>query len=476
MRFKGFVGGSYQLESKNFDRQRCVNLFAVLHEVGFGKESEVGMLIGTPGLRTLLTLAGGVTRGGYTASNGQAFAVGGNKLYRISSSWVATELGTLNTSTGRVSMVDNGTHLVIVDGGNGYVWNLDTSLFTAIDDEDFSGATMVSFLDGYFIFNITGTGRFQISGLLDTTIDGLDFATAEGNPDVLVSLLVDDRQLWLFGTVSTEIFYNSGNADFPFERISGGVLSVGCAAAFSVAKINNRRYWLGQDEAGFGMVYEAGGMTPERISTHAVELAIQGYSNIADATAYTYQQNGHNFYVLNFPSANTTWCFDATTRLWHERAYTNEGDLERHRAEWHIVAHGTHIVGDYENGKIYELDQDYYLDAGNVITKKRICPHISAGAARVTYRSLQLDIETGVGLDGDQQGTDPQAMMRFSDDGGHSWSNEKWTSFGAIGARLKRAIWRRMGASRDRVFEITITDPVPVRIIGAEIELEGNAN
>lgn len=476
MRFQGFVGPSYQLQSKNFDRQRCINLYAVLHEFGTGKEKEVGMLVGTPGLRTLTTLAAGRTRGGYKSSkNDRAFVVAGNKLYEITksgSTWSGTERGTLNSSTGPVSMSDNGIQMMIVDGGNGYSFTFGSNTFAQIVDVDFPGADMVDYMDGYLIFNRPNTGQYGITDINGISIDGLDFSTAEGNPDNLVGLLVDNGELWLFGEYTIEIHFNSGNADFPFERVSGGRISIGCLAPFSIARMNNARYWLGRNEGGFGIIYEATSTTPKRISTHAVELAIQSYSDVSDARAYTYQQNGHNFYVLNFPTANTTWVYDSTTGLWHERAYTNDGTLERHRGDWHMVAFSAHVVGDYETGKIYELSHDVYEDDGAVLTRKRITPHVSSGGVRLQYNSLQLDIETGVGLDGIQQGTDPQVMMQFSDDGGHSWSHEKWTGFGKIGARLKRAIWRRMGVSRDRVYSVTITDPVPVRIIGAEIEIE----
>lgn len=476
MRFPGFVGPSYQLRSVNVDCQRCINFYPETNEVGRGKEAEVASLVGTPGLELLATIGTGPIRGIWTASNDQLFVVSANKLYRVSSTWSATELGTLSTSTGTVSIADNGIHVMIVDGTYGYIWTIGSSTFAQITDPDFPGADQVTFQDGYFIFNWPDTGKFMITGLNDVTVDALDFATAEGSPDKIVGLISDHRDLWLFGSKSTEVFFNSGNADFPFERTQGAFIEHGCAARHSIAKMNNTVFWLGSDDKGSGIVYMARGYQPQRISTHAVEYAIQGYGDVSDATAYAYQQDGHFFYVLNFSSANTTWVFDSSTGMWHERAYANQGQFERHRAENHAFAFSTHVVGDYVSGKIYSMSSDYYSDNGAEIIRERVAPHLTSDLNRVFFNRFQLDIESGTGIDGTGQGEDPQAMLQFSDDSGHTWSNEKWTSFGRIGQTKRRAMWRRLGAARDRVFKIRISDPVKVILIGATLELESGAS
>lgn len=473
MRFPGFIGPSYTLQSVNVDCQRCINLYPEINEIGFGKEKETASLVSTPGLLNVATIGTGPLRGIYYSSDGALYVVSYNKIYKLNSSFSATEIGTLNTFTSTISFADNGTTLVFVDGTDGFYSTLGSSSITEITDVDFKPADVVVYQDGYFIFNESGTGKFFISGLNDVTIDGLDFASAEGNPDNIISIISDHRDLWLFGTQTTEVFFNSGNADFPFERINGAFLEHGCAATFSVAKMNNSVFWLSSDDKGNGLIYMARGYQPQRISTHAVEYAIRGYSNISDAIAYTYQENGHHFYVLNFPSASTTWVYDASTNFWHERVYTNNGEFERHRANYHAFAFNKHIVADYASNKLYEMNSQYYTDDGSEITRQRTAPHLTSGLKSVFYGSFQLDMETGVGLDGASsvQGYDPQAMLQFSDDGGHSWSNEKWTSFGKIGRRSQRAIWRRLGYSRDRVFRITITDPVKIAIIGAELDV-----
>jgi hypothetical protein len=475
MRFKGFIGDTYTLESRNVDSQDCINLYPKLHERGTGKEQEVASLWGTPGYRFLVNLGSGPIRGTKRASNNQLFVVCGNKLYRVSSNFVQTELGTLSTSSGKVSMDDNGIQLVIVDGENGYVLTLATSSFLPISDTDFPGADQVIFQDGYFIFSRPNSGQFFISGLNAVTFDALDVASVEGSPDNLVGHINNNRDVFFFGEKSAEVFYNSGNADQPFERIQGAFLEVGLAARWSLAKSSSAIFWLGCDEHGTGIVYSAQGYQPRRISTHAVEQAIQSYSTISDAEAWTYQMNGHFFYVLNFPTGNATWVYDAKTELWHKRGHLHLGQLNRHRASCHAFAFGKHIIGDYENGNLYELGNDIYSDNGAPILRRRRSPHISAAGKNIFYDRFELDLETGVGLDGTQHGTDPKVVLRFSDDNGHSWSNEKWMDIGKIGQTTKRAIRRKLGYARDRVWEVTITDPVKVVITGANFEIRNGA-
>lgn len=477
MRFPVFVGPSYQAQSLNVDAQACVNWFPEFHPLGTGKEKEIASLVPTPGLNLLLTLDTSPTRGAWAASNGTLFWVAGNKLYSISSAWSETELGTLNSSTGPVSMADNGTYLVIVDGTDGYTWNMDTSTFAEITDEHFSSSDQVTYQDGYFIFNKSGTGQFFISGLNDVTFDGLDISSAEGNPDNVVGVIANNQNLFVFGKKTTEVFYNSGDADFPFVRIQGAVIDVGCSAAFSIQKILGELFWLGGDDTGSGIIYKMSGYQPVRISTPAIESIIRAIdqSTISNTTAWVYQQGGHAFYAINLPGVSSTWVFDVSTNLWHERKYQTLFGADRHRAQCHANAYGKNIVGDYEDGKVYFLDQTKYTDNGTSIIRQRSAPHFSDGLARIFHNSFQLDMETGVGLDGTGQGTNPQAILQWSDDGGHTWSDERWADIGAIGKKKTRVIWRRLGSARDRVYRVTIADPIKAVLIGAEIGVEKGA-
>ena len=469
-----FVGGAYTARSKTFDSQRCVNLYPELS--GSGTSKSVAALFGTPGLRLLATLAGGNIRGMIKLSATRSIIVAGSAVYSVTSGMVATLLtGSIDGLTTPVSLAYNGTIAMLVTGPSGYIIDPVAGTVALITDGDFYGADNVYFLDGYFVFNRTGTGQFQITQLYGAAIDPLDFATAEGAPDPVVALAVDHREVWLFGDDTTEVWYNAGNVDFPFERVQGAFLEIGCAATQSVAKMDNSLVWLATDARGFGTVQRAVGYAPQRISTHAIETAIAGYGVISDAVAFSYSQEGHAFYQISFPTAGVTWVYDAATTLWHERAHRDPVTalLGRHRANCQMNFAGMVIVGDSTNGNVYEYDLETYTDNGAPIPRIRSSPHLASALNNVVYDSLQVDLETGVGL-GD--GSDPQAMLRWSDDGGFSWSNEVWTSVGKIGARNTRAIWRRLGVSRDRVFEVTITDPVKVAIIGATVATRGAAS
>jgi hypothetical protein len=238
--------------------------------------------------------------------------------------------------------------------------------------------------------------------------------------------------------------------------------------------MDNTVFWLGSDARGRGIVYRANGYVGQRISTHAVEWHIQQYGNLSDAIAYTYQQDGHSFYVLIFPQADTTWVYDLATQAWHERAGWDNGEFTRHRSNCQMSFNSEIVVGDYENGNLYAFDLDVYADNGAIqrwLRSWRALPTGTNTLRRTTHHTLQLDCETGVGLN-DGQGSDPQVMLRWSDDGGHTWSNERWTSIGRIGQYGKRAFWRRLGMTmkiRDRVYEISGTDPVKIAIMGAEL-------
>jgi hypothetical protein len=282
--------------------------------------------------------------------------------------------------------------------------------------------------------------------------------------------------VWAFGTNSIEVWYDSGATDFPLQRIQGAFNELGCAAPYSVAKMDNGLFWLGRDRRGQGIVYRANGYTGVRISTHAVEWQIQQYADLSDAIGYTYQQDGHSFYVLIFPTANTTWVYDAATQAWHERAGFVNGFFTRHRSNCQMAFNNKIVVGDFEDGNIYAFDLDDYSDNGEIqkwLRTWRALPTGTNTLKRTAQHTLQLDCESGVGINSGQ-GEDPQVMLRFSDDGGHTWSNESWKSMGKIGEYYKRVIWRRLGMTlklRDRVYEVSGTDPVKIAIMGAELIL-----
>lgn len=499
------LGSSYVARSVNAADNRMVNLFAeIVPEAG----KEPAFLNRAPGLRLLATVGTGPIRGLWTFG-GYGYVVSGTELYKLYGEWSSTLLGSVS-GTGPVSMADNGTQLFVACNGPSYIYNANTNVFAAISDPDFPGAVTVGYLDGYFVFNEPNSQRIWITSLLDgTSVDPLDFASAEGNPDGVVAILSNFREIWVFGDNSIEVWYDSGASDFPLQRIQGAFNELGCAAAFSVAKMDNGVFWLGKDARGQGIVYRANGYQSQRISTHAVEWQIQQYSDISNAIAYTYQQDGHSFYVLTFPSANATWVYDIATQSWHERAGWVNGVFTRHRSNCQMSYNSEIVVGDYQNGKVYAFDLDVYADDSATqrwLRSWRALPTGQNNLKRTAHHALQLDCESGVGLNGidpldpvpavDEsldlnfvlqeyqvltptvftQGANPQVMLRWSDDGGHTWSNQHLAEMGRIGQYGRRVFWRRLGMTmklRDRVYEISGTDPVKVVIMGAELLISG---
>lgn len=474
MRFPGFIGPAYTLQSVNADCQSCVNWFPEINHLGTEKEREVAALVPTPGLTLLLTLPTAPVRGLYRASTGTLYAVGGEYLYSVSSSWVATQLGLLGTSTGPVSMSDNGSDLVLVDGTNGYKYNFSGTTYAQITDSGFLPADQVTFLDGYFILNATGTQQFFFSAVNAVTFDPLDVESAEGSPDNLVGLIANSQNLFTFGSQSTEVFYDSGDALNPFARIQGAVINVGCSAPFSIARLLNDIYFIGGDDTGQGIVYRMTGYNPQRISTPAIEALIRDLdqTTLAEARGWVYQQGGHAIYCLNVPGSDKTQCYDASTGMWHEMAFNGTWGYERHRGDCSAVAYTANVVGDYSTGAIYKLDPTVYTDNGTAILRERTVPHFSNGLRRQFHRSIQIDCEVGVGLDGTAQGSDPLLMLTYSDDGGHTFGNERTATLGKIGQTKARAIIRRLGSARDRVYRVRISDPVKPVLLGAELMVE----
>ncbi len=470
------LGSSYVARSINAADNRMVNLFPEATPDG-GKTQ--GFLNRAPGLKYLQTIGDGPIRGLWAhQTNGADFYVAsGTEFFKVDGlTNTPTKLGDI-TGTGQVSIADNGTQLFIACNPDAFIYDEVTDTFQEITDPDFPGAVTVGYLDGYFVFNEPDSQRMWVTALLNgLDVSPLDFASAEGSPDGIVSINVDHREVWVFGTDSIEVWYDAGLQDFPLQRIQGAFNEIGCVAAFSVAKLDNGLFWLGCDARGQGIVYRANGYTGTRVSTHAIEYAIQSYGNISDAIAYTYQQDGHAFYVLTFPSANATWVYDAATQAWHERAGWSNGSFIRHRSNCQCNFQGEIVVGDYENGNIYTLDLDTYADNGGVqkwLRSWRALPTGTNNLKRSAQHSLQLDCESGVGLN-NGQGSDPQVMLRWSDDGGHTWSNEHWANMGKIGQYFRRVFWRRLGMTlklRDRVYEISGTDPVKIAIMGAQLDV-----
>lgn len=505
------LGGSYVAASINAANDRMVNLYPEVTPQG-GKEPAylrtipyLALYSDYPRLLTPSTFCRGLwvvndSLYGVFQNNGVASNPNiGMRLCKFTENFdgtiTASTIATLPDEIGQtpVSMADNGTQLFIACNPNAYIYNTVTGAFAKITDPDFPGAVTVGFLDGYFVFNQPNSQKLWVTALYDgTSVDPLDFASAEGLPDNIVSIMVDHREVWVFGTRSVEVWYNAGSPDFPLQRIQGAMNELGCAAVYSVAKLDNRVFWLGTDFRGQGMVFRANGYLGERVSTHAIETAIQSYSRIDDAVAFSYQQDGHLFYVLSFPSAQKTWVYDVATKLWHERAGGYDGLDEQDVYTMYdpicaINYKGKIVVGccdkqNRANAALYYLTNDVRKRETEFGTRYlRSWRALETGKnnlKRTAHHSLQLDMQAGGPFQyftgQNNTPSENKVALRWSDDGGYTWSNEHVRSAGATGQYGTRVIWRRLGMTtklRDRVYEISGTQQV--NIMGAELILSG---
>lgn len=464
-----FIGPSYDVEAVSFDCQRTINLYPILSESGSSKS--VAALTKTAGLSLFATAEGGPIRGSLSSTSGRCFVVSAQYFVEMLEDGSTVNHGTLNTQSVRVSMAENNTQIIVVDGLDGWIFSKTANTWTQITDADFPTTSYVTHQDGYFICIEDGTQNFWISALADgLSWDALDFTTVESSPDNLVAVLSDHGNLWCFGNRSIEIYQNTGAASFPFERIGGAIIQSGCEAPFTIQRFADSIAWLGTDERGTGVVWLANGYQAQRISTAAIERKIASVGNFSTAYAFSYHEQGHLFYCLQIQGLDTTLCFDAQTQMWHERMYKNAdtNEMELHRASCHMFFNKKNYVGDRVNGNIYELSLDYYDDNGDEQVWMRISPHSADEKRLVSYASFELDVEVGQGL-ASGQGSDPQIFLQYSDDGGRTWSAELWRPLGKVGEYFTRVIWRQLGRARDRVFKVSGSDPVFVQLNEATI-------
>jgi hypothetical protein len=378
--------------------------------------------------------------------------------------------------------MDNGRNLVIVDGSQtGYNVNLGTSSFGSVTDPAFLGSASVDYLGSFLVFNQPGTQNFyttlsnQVPQATNTTanlLNPLNIAQKSGYGDNLLAFVSLDKQLWLFGQLTTEIWFISGGNLFPFAATPNGLIEHGIAAVYSAAKVDDTVIWLSVSLAGSPIVEQGSGFTATRVSTNAIENEIQGYPRFDDAIAMQYQQLGHSFYVLTFPSAGKTWVFDNTTKEWHERMWLDGGGRERRwRANCLSFAYGENVAGDFENGQIYALDINQYTDDSQPIKRIRGFPHSINEARRQVYNKFVADIQCGTSPNPGEAAGELLAALRWSDTRGASWNDPIYQSLGRTGEFFKIAQWRRLGLARDRVFELSWTLDALTGLNGAFVDI-----
>ncbi len=574
-----FIGDSSQMSMTLQDAQDAINYYLEMSSEPKAKEP-IAML-GAPGLNEVFETTAGQARGTWVLPGGQtALVVVATNVYLVTITVPATStsipqfavtlVGTLQTSSGPVSIRDNGVlvnglggYALIVDGTYGYYYLLsgitysfsfsggviattntitlpgtlpnglivannptlsdssgyipggttissvdtvgltitmsaastgtnsgDTITLTIppfgqLTDAGFLGATRVSFIEGYLICNQPNSRTFFTTGPTpyQMLFPGAFYALKDSSTDNIVTMEENNRELWLIGERTSEVWYGSGiSSNFYFSRIPGVGPQIGCSAVASLTRLGSVLIWLAKNEQGENIIVTTAQYNWQRVSTHAVEHAISQYPVVSDAIGYAYEEEGHLFYMLTFPTADITWCLDYTTWTksqgqfgWHKRLSYNSdsGTFHRHRSNCFMDFGDVRIVGDYQNGLFYDMSRSYYTDNGSVLPAVRRSPHVwqKSSRQRVFFAQLQIEFTPGVGLQ-TGQGSNPQAMLRWSDDGGFTWGDERWTGIGRVGETRNRAVWYLLGYARDRVWEMRFTDPVPRDIIGATCYME----
>lgn len=458
-----FFGPSYVSRAIPMAVQECINWYFEPNE---SQQGEQGAMIGTPGTVAaydLSSFAIGRIRGQQT-SNDYHFVVVDNAVIRFDT-YLAnpTLVGYIPSDVKPVSMAENGIEMVIAHTGGWSVYNFATGAFADVPDAPVN--SIIAYIDSYIVGTNPANGTYVWSNIANAlVVDGLSFASAEGAPDFINSLIVDHRELLLFGLNSLETLYNTENAEAPFQRSGNSFIEHGCIAPYSVAKINNTVVWLGADKNGAGIVSALNGGAQQRLGTHALEYEFSTYGDLSDAIGFSYQEEGHSFYVLSFPTANKTWCYDFSTQYWHQRAYRdpNTGELQRIRANniAYLPRLGKHVIGDYENPMLYFMALDNYSDDGNPIYRARSFMVPDADGLNQRHHEIEVFAEGGNADDPAALNNEAKIWLERSIDYGRSYKNLGYRGVGKQGNFQKRSIWKRLGIHRHAAYRVCVSSAI----------------
>ena len=476
-----FLGQAYESRAPTLASQTLVNLYLESSE---GEDEDEGSFYGTPGYEAVFSGIGEVR--GLHSAGGSLYAVIGSSVWKSNGPLAPFNLGSLPNATGKVSMIHNETQVAIAHQ-DGWHW----IAFNGVSVAPVAGApgsSILTYQDEYGLYTDTG-GLFGITALADlSTLDPLDVADAESQPDNLVAILSLHKEAWLFGEETIEPWDNTGAALFPWEPSPGSLIEQGCCAPFSIAKMDNGAFWLGRDSNGQGIVYRSMGYQPIRISTHPIEFMLNSCSSLATAFCWSYQEEGHSFYCLTVPdlgdgTGDFTFAYDVATKKWHRRGWLDsQGTLHRHRANCYATFNGHHFIGDFENGSVYRMSLDAYTDNGDAIYRERSFDIPDSEQKKVRIDLFELYATTGDGQSttGSSSGTAdstatvdssdtvdsssittssaiPQVWLQISKDSGRKFGYKRIIGMGAVGQTLARARWRRLGTGRNMVVRVGTT-------------------
>jgi hypothetical protein len=467
-KYPGFIGPSYTLPGKIAADDECINWFPVKVESGTG--SAQWAFEPAPGYRVAYSGLEAPYRGSFTL-NGATFTVCGTKLYELTilGTAIVRASGLSNINNQLVSISGNGDigfQLMIQSDSTLYCFDLRTNTLTTIADQS---SASTAFQDGYFFSLDPSTSTFYLSALANGLVwDPLDKAQRNDSPDKWLQMIARPKEVWFFGSESASVYYDSGDAGFPYVPNPSVAIAYGTPAPYSVGLLYGSPIWLANDLT----IRYANGYTPQRVSNHAVEFSIAQMASVLDCDVFCYEDQGHAFAVFNFPVGGISWVFDLVSGMWHKRGSWDGSSYSCLPVWGHTYAFGKHLVGSRTEGIIYEMSQDVATDIDGVSGLRRLrrAPHLNQEQRRITYHRFQVLMETGVGLQSGQ-GSDPKVMLRWSDDGGQSFGNVLECGVGRAGAYDTLVYWQILGQARDRIFEVAASDPVPWRLVDAYLDL-----
>lgn len=452
MRFPGFVGGSNETFSTIGDCERTVNLYPTI--VGNAGKNAVA-LCGTPGLTSLFTIPERTSIRGLFLGNLQGssyfYAAIDDRLYKVKLDGTESlDLGALSNNNRPIQWATGGSGRDTLVVSNGVAYSVQAGVLGPVADLSGVTVTACGSINNFWLVGLEN-GQFRISGLNDVdSWDPLDFEVADDASQSVRGILTSNAQVWLLGATRSNVWYYSGASLFPFEQMKSAQIRYGLLAQASPAIVDNALVWLAASPEGQAQVVAARTYAPQRISTPAIESALAGISTKADAVGFGIESRGHSFYFLTFPAAGATFVYDFTTGLWHERLFWTGAAWQAHLAKCHLAVGDVHLVGARNSGTVYTMSDTAYTDAGATIRRLRRAPHLSSENRRVRFASAELDLEKGEGT----AGSNPLMYLRWSNDGGKTFGSALESRIGESGEYGVRVRWSRLGAGRDRVYEV----------------------
>jgi hypothetical protein len=427
-------------------------------------DQEKGVILWSrPGITLLHDLGPDACRFSKLSSNGNGYVIQGVDVYEVSPSLTYTKIGSVGPLVGDCYMSTSMYDVMWVVGSNAYAYKITTGVFTDITSMLPCTPSCMTYQDTYFIIGEAGTNKYFISDD-PYTWDAADYGIKTSSADPNVAIVSHNEQLYLMGSQTVEPWYNSGSGLFPFTRVEAAKIEIGILAPLTLLEVDGSLVFL----SNRGQLNQMKGYAPQIISNRRLEKDWEAFGDLSTAKALTYVYQGHWFYQINFPDADKSYAYDVATKAWHELTTQDH----RHVAECYLKIGNKHVIGDYRKGTLYELDGTAFTDDGVEITRVLETVAIDQKGRKGFFSKVQAEWSDSGYVPPSGAGSNPQAMMRCSNDGGNTWGSEDWQGMGLIGETTRRCIWRQKGSSRRRVFEITVTDPAIANMIDLFIDVK----